>query len=196
MTRPQKLTDDACRQAIEETRRLLVVLDRDLLNARRHAADFAAVGYSNGNTDPGGTSDISRPTEAAVLAQEHTDPDTGRTTWKQDPTAFYPDKLRNAINNLRTAVADAHRAVTVIESHGTDPDKDDDTNARRPALGAGACKVCDHYCTGVDGDRLRSGLCDRHRKQWERQRSDYHDRGDWILTERRALKQAVPKLGT
>jgi hypothetical protein len=56
---------------------------------------------------------------------------------------------------------------------------------RRP--GVGYCAGCDHLCTGVGDDRIRSNFCPTHYKRWLR--AGKPPRSDFITDLRKAVRQ-------
>lgn len=173
-----------------DIRQLLAALDRgDLHDAARRALEFAGGGYPTGSDGPGST-DVSRPTEAAVLAMSTARTKHDRDVWSPDPTDMYAQGLRNKLVAAEQAVLELMRQMQVINSHGGDPDKEAESRLKRPALGAGNCRRCDCNATGVGDDRLRGGLCDACRKRFERDPARWgHDRTRYIAEGRRELKE-------
>lgn len=84
------------------------------------------------------------------------------------------DALDAIVDQINAAHFDAIRLLPI-----------DDGKARSLAdqsqqrfTGAGNCAACDCWCTGVDPDRLRSGFCPAHHRDWGRR--GYPDRAAYI----------------
>lgn len=86
----------------------------------------------------------------------------------------------NRLSGLHARRGDIERREKDLIDGGINPE---DTRA-----GQGECVVCELWCSGAEGDRLKGGMCERHYKAWSR--SGRPERGPWIETVRLELEAA------
>ena len=141
---------------------------RNAEHTRRKAEEWRSGPRSQlGATGPR-SSDVSDPTGNARTDEGDRMADDLTKAWR---------RIRDDLRNLRTITAGIH-------SHAS---SDIGKRAPKSALGAGPCRACGIDCSGLDGDRLRGGLCDADRKRFTRNPEQWgHDQ---VAFERARLRE-------
>lgn len=130
-------------------------------------------GYPSASDGPGSPGPGTSPVEMLALGHDQALHDADRIA-----VAF-----RRAHENMREAWGIYQRWVAPPPEN----------KRGRQAGGGGCCiRTCEVYCSGVNTDRLRSGLCPKCWAAWMRAQSTEHDRHAWMQKRARWLEdQAV-----
>ena len=181
----KQITDDELEGDVKWVAQQVAMLCARIAGTLRRSRDFSPDGHrpSTGGAPGSGMGGVSDPTYAAALAPNRASDKEGEETpdsWtRYDPTYVYEAKLTAAWREFITALRHLVAVVTLIDSHGDNPESDG--KVRRPKLGSGYCQACGHNATGEGNDRLKGGLCDRDRMRFSRTPERWgHDKSRFI----------------
>lgn len=163
---------DVRRQHLEVIARLKDIQGTDLLTCIANLID-AQPGYPTGGSGGGG---------APTLDAAGNPPGLDRYLDKPDPIVAQLNLLVAESKKMSDSASVIHDIVSRYADSSPSPYEGGIT-PRRTASG-GDCVVCATYCSGAHNDRLRAGLCNACRVNWQRSTLD---RGEWMLERRRAL---------
>lgn len=168
MTKPKQPSSVAARRAVEQRHDILEML-KSLTPERIADLDRRArfVDKPDGYPRGGGAvrgSDVSRPTEQAVLAHYEVDRQSGAGRWVEDVADPIGDQIRLVLATLAEAAGvlrpvgrwlrhlDAYQDQAIVREHST----------------VGECRACLRQVSGSPSDRLRGLYCDACRKAYGR----------------------------